>query len=71
VTSDGNHHLVETKGLEDVNVSSKSRAARLWCENASVLTGTPWSYLIVRQSDYQGLQPTEFSDLDALSSQEF
>jgi type III restriction enzyme len=70
VTSDGNHHLVETKGLEDVNVSNKNRAAHLWCENASTLTGTPWSYLIVRQIDYQSLQPTEFSDLDALNSQD-
>jgi type III restriction enzyme len=68
VTVDGNHHLVETKGLEDVNVANKNRAATLWCENASVLTGTTWSYLIVRQTDYQSLQPTEFSDLDALSS---
>ncbi|MEK6321407.1 MAG: DEAD/DEAH box helicase family protein [Acidobacteriota bacterium] len=70
VTSDGSHQLVETKGLEDVNVRNKNLAARLWCENASTLTGTPWSYLIVRQIDYQSLQPTVFSDLDALSSQE-
>lgn len=70
VTSHGSHQLVETKGLEDVNVRNKNRAAHLWCENASTLTGTPWSYLIVRQSDYQSLQPTEFSDLAALISME-
>lgn len=69
-TSDGSHHLIKTKGLEDVNVSNKNRDAHLWCENASTLTDTPWSYLIVRQTDYQSLQPTEFSDLDALNSQD-
>jgi hypothetical protein len=30
----GVHHLLETKGLEDVNVAFKDRATRLWCENA-------------------------------------
>jgi len=33
------HYLAETKGLEDVTVAGKKRAAELWCENASRLTG--------------------------------
>jgi len=41
VTTDGAHCLIETKGLEDVNVAFKDRAAHLWCENVTVLTGTP------------------------------
>ncbi|HEY1408356.1 MAG TPA: DEAD/DEAH box helicase family protein, partial [Promineifilum sp.] len=32
VTADRVHHLIETKGQEDVNVSHKDRAASLWCE---------------------------------------
>jgi type III restriction enzyme len=67
VTTEGTHHLLETKGFEDVNVANKDRAARLWCENASMLTGTPWSYLKVRQTEYSNLQPTTFSDLIALN----
>ena len=42
---DGIHYITETKGLEDVNVANKDRAAHLWCENATRLTGIPWAYL--------------------------
>ena len=44
LASDGTHYIVETKGLEDVNVANKKRAAELWCENTSTLTGKPWAY---------------------------
>ncbi len=63
VLSDGSHYLIETKGREDPDVSHKDRAARLWCENASRLTGTPWTYLKVLQSEFEKLLPTGFSDL--------
>lgn len=66
VTDDGVHHLIETKGQEDVNVASKDRAAKLWCSNASALTNHVWSYLKVRQQEYNQLRPTTFSDLVAL-----
>jgi type III restriction enzyme len=63
VTTDDVHYIVETKGLEDVNVINKNRAAHLWCENASKLTGTPWAYLIVKQKEFAVLQPSSFTDL--------
>jgi type III restriction enzyme len=63
VTTDGGHYLIETKGLEDVNVAYKDRAAYLWCENASVLTGTPWAYVKVLQKDFNELQPEDFAAL--------
>lgn len=66
VTADGVHHLIETKGREDVDVKHKDRAAQLWCENASLLTGTPWEYVIVHQKEFEKLHPDEFSDLVAL-----
>ena len=34
-----------------------------WCENATMLTGTEWSYLKVPQKDFEGLQADEFADL--------
>jgi type III restriction enzyme len=68
ITEDGKRHLVETKGLEDVNVKNKDRAARLWCENTTMLTGDEWSYLKVLQAEFKELQPTEFSDLLTLYS---
>jgi type III restriction enzyme len=69
LTADGVHHIVETKGLEDVNVANKDRAAQLWCENTTRLTGKSWAYLKVLQTEYNQLQPSRFSDLLALRGQ--
>ncbi|MGH7680000.1 MAG: hypothetical protein ACRENU_16145 [Gemmatimonadaceae bacterium] len=63
VLTDGSCMLVETKGREDPDVAHKDRAARLWCENASQLTGTSWEYVKVPQTGFDKLQPTAFSDL--------
>src|ERR1022692_3278515 len=63
LTDDGTHCIVETKGLEDVNVTNKDRAAQLWCENTTRLTGKPWAYLKVLQTEWNNLQATQFSDL--------
>ena len=68
VDTDGGHHVVETKGMEDINVAHKDNAAHLWCENATALTGKPWAYRKVRQTEYESLQPTLLADLIALSS---
>jgi type III restriction enzyme len=68
VLMDGSHYLIETKGLEDVNVAYKDRAARLWCENATTLTGKTWRYMKVQQEEYNRLQPTLFADLAVLSA---
>ncbi len=67
VTTDGVHHLIETKGQENVDVPHKDRAARLWCENATLLTGSEWRYLKVPQKEYESLRPEEFEDLVALA----
>jgi type III restriction enzyme len=69
VTTDGVSHLIETKGLEDVNVASKDRAAQHWCANATKLTGKPWSYLKVPQTEYNRLLPTRFADVVFLATQ--
>lgn len=60
---DGRHWLIETKGREDIDVAHKDRAARIWCENATLLTDTPWSYLKVPQVEYAKLQPADFNEL--------
>jgi type III restriction enzyme len=63
VTKRGVHYLVETKGLEDINVANKDRAAQVWCQNASRLTGQAWAYVKVRQPDFEQLQPGRFQEL--------
>jgi type III restriction enzyme len=66
VTADGIHHLIETKGREDIDVKHKDRAAQLWCENATILTGTEWRYQKVLQKGFEELRPNDFEDLIAL-----
>lgn len=63
VDTNGAHHLIETKGREDVDVAHKDRAAKIWCENATLLTETTWSYVKVPQKDYTDLQPTSLADV--------
>ena len=60
---DGTHWLIETKGREDLDVVHKDRAARIWCENATLLVGIPWRYLKVPQTEFSKLQPTDFAEL--------
>jgi type III restriction enzyme len=57
------HYLVETKGREDVDVANKDRAATLWAENATRLTGTQWQYVKVPQKEFEKLEPSEFADM--------
>jgi type III restriction enzyme len=64
VTSDGGHHLIETKGREDIDVAHKDRAAILWSENATLLTGTPWTYVKVPQAGFEQLQASELEELE-------
>lgn len=63
VTTEGRRYLIETKGREDVDVANKDRAATLWCENATRLTGDTWQYLKIPQKEYEKLQADEFADL--------
>jgi type III restriction enzyme len=64
VLDGGEHYLIETKGREDPDVPHKDRAAKLWCEYASDLTGVTWQYLKIPQQDFKHLEPDEFSDLN-------
>jgi type III restriction enzyme len=63
VATDGTHYLIETKGREDIDVAHKDRAAKIWCENATFLTGTPWTYVKVPQVEFTKLQPNELAEL--------
>ena len=59
----GVHVIIETKGQEDVDVKHKDRAATIWAENATLLTGTEWRFLKVPQKAFEQLEPTEFNDI--------
>lgn len=63
VLTDGAHVVVETKGREDVDVQHKDRAAAQWCEHATDLTGTSWTYIKVQQAPFESMRPEHFEDL--------
>jgi type III restriction enzyme len=63
VTADWNGYLLETKGREDVDVACKDRAAVLWCQNATRLTGQCWNYIKVPEKECKDLPPETFRDL--------
>lgn len=44
--------VLETKGMEDLDVALKDRRARKWCSDASALSGRTWSYRKVPQTAF-------------------
>jgi type III restriction enzyme len=70
VLENGDSYLIETKGREDPDVPHKDRAAKLWCEYVTALTGKQWKYLKVPQQDFIKLQPSDFSDLAVFSCEQ-
>jgi type III restriction enzyme len=59
---DDTHYLIETKGREDIDVAHKDRAALIWCESATLLTGTAWRYVKVPQVEFTKLQASDLAD---------
>ena len=47
--------VIETKGLEDLDVALKDRRARRWCRDATSLSGHDWAYEKVRQKGFDAL----------------
>ena len=68
VLADGTRFLIETKGREDIDVAHKDHAAKIWCENASLLTGTRWEYVKVPQRAFESLEPTLFLDFSIFAN---
>jgi type III restriction enzyme len=60
---DDTQYLLETKGREDIDVAHKDRAALIWCESATLLTGVAWQYIKVPQTEFTKLQPGELSEV--------
>jgi type III restriction enzyme len=59
------HVIIETKGREDVDVKHKDNRIRLWCEDATNLTGEKWFFIRVNQEDFEKYR---FKDLKELVS---
>jgi type III restriction enzyme len=68
IDKSGTRWLLESKGQENVDVLRKDVAAVRWCENATMLTGTQWTYIKIPQKEFNALQPARLSDLMAFSA---
>ncbi len=54
VSTDKNEHLIiEPKGREDVDVAHKDKRIGLWCEDATNLMESKWSFVRVDQEDFE------------------
>ena len=61
----GEMWLVETKGVEDVEVAYKDARAIQWCQDASAATGKPWRYVKVPYSVFQSSAAQTFGEFVA------
>lgn len=56
-------YLVETKGMEGIEVPLKDQEALRWCENVQKLSGQSWMYLKVRPTDLETYKSHNFETL--------
>jgi len=47
------HFIIEAKGREDVDVEYKDKRMKLWCEDATNLTKSKWSFKRIDQKDFE------------------
>jgi type III restriction enzyme len=52
-TDSGEHCIVEAKGREDIDVQYKDKRMKVWCEDATRLTNTKWSFTRIDQEDFE------------------
>ncbi len=53
LTDKNENMIIETKGKEDVDVAHKDKRIGLWCEDATNLMGSTWSFMRVDQEDFE------------------
>jgi type III restriction enzyme len=53
LTQNNEHFIVEAKGREDVDVQHKDKRIKLWCEDATNLTKSNWSFQRIDQEDFE------------------
>jgi hypothetical protein len=55
--------IVETKGLEDVDVAAKDLQGKRWAEEVSRRTKTKWIFLRVDQKEFEKARYNKFAEL--------
>lgn len=67
VKTRANYYIVETKGMEDVEVPLKAKAAVRWCRDVSKFRNENWVYLKVDISAFESCETVGFKALTDLS----
>lgn len=62
-TNKGEVFIIETKGLEDLNVKRKDERAKIWCEDLSKLTKSKWNFIRVNQKFFESHAFNSFYEL--------
>jgi len=62
-TVSGGMWLVETKGIEDIEVAQKDARAIQWCRDASEMSGVAWRYVKVGYDMFQATTGKTFAEL--------
>ncbi len=69
--TDAAHYLMETKGVgwdDQATVAAKDAAARQWCEKVTELTGQPWQFVKLLETDFERFRTLPFRELLKISS---
>jgi len=53
LTDSNEHFIVEAKGREDVDVQHKDKRIKLWCEDATNIAKSKWSFKRIDQEDFE------------------
>jgi len=53
LTQNNEHFIVEAKGREDIDVQYKDKRIKLWCEDATNLAKSKWSFIRIDQEDFE------------------
>jgi len=62
-TKKGEKIIIETKGRVDVDVEHKDKRMKIWCEDASNLTGQKWTFIRINQESFEKHRFRDLKDL--------
>ena len=63
VFANNNFYLVETKGMEEMELEIKMKHAIEWCKRVSELSKSKWFYFKISKSDFEKYKNQKFGDL--------
>ena len=62
--ANGKHYIVETRGLEELDLPLKMERLKQWCKDVNALQDSDtWDYVYVDQMGFETYEPASFSEL--------